>query len=223
MQGGDITNAERVAESLRRDILDGRLAPGSRLRAEAFAERFHLSRSPVREAFMMLAKEGLLEILPRRGAVVRSFDERDVYELYEVRALLEPLAARRAALRITPEDVDLLEELCVRQEALGSSTEDVALHLELNDKFHRVIITAASSDRLAAALSQVDGLPISFRTGFWSEEVHQRESLACHRMLVGAMRERHAEYAETVMRAHLQAAMVLFEDYAQPARAAGSG
>lgn len=218
MRGGETTNAERVADSLRREILDGHLAPGARLRAEAFAERFSLSRSPVREAFMMLAKEGLLEILPRRGAVVRAFDDRDVYELYEVRALLEPLAARRAALRISVEDVDLLEELCVRQEALGSSEDDVALHLELNDQFHQVIIAAASSQRLEAALSQVHGLPVSFRTGFWSDEVHQRESLVCHRMLVGALRDRHADYAETVMRAHLQAAMVLFEDYAQPAR-----
>lgn len=217
-EGGDLaaTNAERVATTLRREILDGGLEPGARLRAEAFAERFDLSRSPVREAFMILATEGLLEILPRRGAVVRSFDERDVYELYEVRALLEPLAAKRASLRISEEDLTRLDELASQQEGLGGSESDIAGHLALNDQFHTLIIDAANSHRLTAALSQVQGLPVSFRTGFWSDDNHRRESLECHRMILGALRNRHADYAETIMRMHLQAAMVLFDDYSRP-------
>ncbi|MET0928088.1 MAG: GntR family transcriptional regulator [Aeromicrobium sp.] len=206
------TNTRRVADLLRRDILDGDVAPGSRLRADAVAERFGVSRTPAREAFLLLAQEGLLEILPRRGAVVRPFDERDLYELYEVRALLEPLAARRATARITEADIDRLEELCVIQEAMGSTPDEVTRHLELNHEFHEIIVLAADSNRLSAALAQVEGMPIGFRTRFWRDDALRADSLMCHRALVSAMRARDGDYAETSMRLHHLAAMVLVRE-----------
>src|ERR1700710_2326462 len=106
----DTTNTLRLRNQLREAILSGRIAPGSRLRTAAVSEMFDTSRTPAREALLMLAREGLLDIIPRRGAVVRSFDIADVMELYEVRALLEPLAAKRAASRIETQTVDRLQE-----------------------------------------------------------------------------------------------------------------
>src|SRR6187431_2890956 len=102
----------RVRDLLEEAILEGDLKPGERLRAEALAQRYGTSRTPVREALLQLEAQGLVEVEPNRGAVVRPFDRADLLDLYEVRALLEPAAAARAARRIGPDDIGRLEQLC---------------------------------------------------------------------------------------------------------------
>src|ERR1700754_4253911 len=104
--------APRVRDLLEEAILEGELQPGERLRAEALAQRFGTSRTPVREALLQLEAQGLVDVEPNRGAVVRAFDADDLRDLYEVRALLEPQAAARAATRISADDIERLEELC---------------------------------------------------------------------------------------------------------------
>src|SRR3954466_2450459 len=106
------TSTGRVREQLQHAILEGVLKPGERLRAEALAQRYGTSRTPVREALLQLEAEGLVEVEPNRGAVVRAFDRADLLDLYEVRALLEPAAAARAATRIGDADVARLQQLC---------------------------------------------------------------------------------------------------------------
>jgi len=101
----------RVRDLLEEAILGGELKPGERLRAEALAQRFGTSRTPIREALLQLEGQGLVEVEPNRGAVVRTFDRDDVLDLYEVRALLEPAAAARAAKRISAADLRRLDEL----------------------------------------------------------------------------------------------------------------
>jgi DNA-binding GntR family transcriptional regulator len=155
-----LTNAVRACDELREAILAGSLAPGSRLRAEPLAERLQTSRTPVREALILLAREGLVDLEPRRGAVVRSFDAADLADLYDVRALIEPYAARRAATRIEATDLDRLREICDEADARGagdaSAVED---QVALNEEFHRIIVAAAASPRLEAALRAVAVLP----------------------------------------------------------------
>ena len=91
----------RVRDLLEEAILEGELKPGERLRAEALAQRFGTSRTPIREALLQLEAHGLVEVEPNRGAVVKTFDRDDLRDLYEVRALIEPHAAALAATRIT--------------------------------------------------------------------------------------------------------------------------
>ncbi len=133
-----VTNAVRARDELREAILAGSLPPGSRLRAESLAERLQTSRTPVREALHLLAREGLVDIEPRRGAVVRQFDAADLADLYDVRALIEPYAARRAATRIGAPDVARLADLCDRADARGAA-DDAAVEdqVALNEEFHR--------------------------------------------------------------------------------------
>ena len=103
----------RVRDLLEEAILEGELKPGERLRAEALAQRFGTSRTPIREALLQLEAQGLVEVEPNRGAVVRTFDRDDLLDLYEVRALLEPAAAARAAHAASrPHDIERLEALC---------------------------------------------------------------------------------------------------------------
>ncbi len=113
------TSSLRVSEELREAILSGEFGPGERLRTESLAKRFGSSRTPVREALVQLEGEGLVDIEPRRGALVRSFASSDLIDLYEIRALLEPAAAARAALRVREDQLDRLGALVALSDARG--------------------------------------------------------------------------------------------------------
>src|SRR3954452_7894490 len=130
------TSTGRVREQLQDAILEGALKPGERLRAEALAQRDGTSRTPVREALLQLEAQGLVEVEPNRGAVVRAFDRADLLDLYEVRALLEPAAAARAARRIAPHDIARLRANC---EAAQRAGDDAEAQIALNEEFHRII------------------------------------------------------------------------------------
>lgn len=201
------TTALRVRGELRQAILDGTLAPGERLRAEAVAERFDASRTPVREALILLEREGLVDLEPHRGAVVRLFDAADLVDVYEVRALLESHAAGRAAARISESVLDRLAELCALGEVRdGRTPEAVAEQIELNDEFHRLILEAAASPRLTAAMRGVAGIPRAFRSAFWASDEQRTRSLFCHRELLAALRAGRPELAEAVMLMHVLSA-----------------
>ena len=194
----------RVRDLLEEAILGGELKPGERLRAEALAQRFGTSRTPIREALLQLEGQGLVEVEPNRGAVVRTFDRDDVLDLYEIRALLEPAAAARAAHRISADDVDRLGALCA-----DASVEE---QIVANEAFHRIIVEAAGSPRLEVAMRAASGIPRTFRSVFWHDDRQRAESMMCHRRLVSAFRVRDAQLAEAVMRMHILGAVGFLEE-----------
>jgi len=201
------TSAVRVRDQLQHAILEGVLKPGERLRAQALAQRFGTSRTPVREALLALQADGLVAVEPNRGAVVSAFDRDDLLDLYAVRALLEPAAAALAATRIGAADVARLQALC--EQADGAAIEDL---IAGNEAFHRIIGEAAGSPRLAVAMRAVAGIPRAFRSAFWRSEEQRAESLLCHRRLVTAFRTRDAPLAEAVMRMHILGAVAFLEE-----------
>ena len=113
-----------IVERLRALILTGEYGPNERLIEEQLAERLGVSRTPVRQALTMLEAEGLVEIAPNRGATVCSFSIEDVWEIYDLRAVLEGHAARRAAGRIVRRDLQRLRELAVGMEGLPGRFDD---------------------------------------------------------------------------------------------------
>src|SRR6201999_1561757 len=153
----------RVRDLLEEAILEGELKPGERLRAEALAQRFGTSRTPIREALLQLEAQGLVEVEPNRGAVVKAFDAADLRDLYEVRALLEPAAAARAATRISGAQIAELERLC-------DDDAPVEEQIASNEAFHRTITAAAGSPRLSTAMRAASGIPRGFRSRFWDDE-----------------------------------------------------
>ena len=194
----------RVRDLLEEAILGGELKPGERLRAEALAQRFGTSRTPIREALLQLEGQGLVEVEPNRGAVVRTFDRDDVRDLYEVRALLEPAAAARAAQRISAPDLRRLDELCG-----DASVEEQIVN---NEAFHRIILEAAGSPRLEVAMRAASGIPRAFRSVFWHDDRQRAESMLCHRRIVSACRAGDAQLAEAVMRMHILGAVAFLEE-----------
>jgi DNA-binding GntR family transcriptional regulator len=196
-------SASAVAtELIRAAILDGRLEPGRRLKEEELARELGISRTPVREALLVLQTEGLLESAPNRGATVRSYEAEDLDDLYQLRAVLEGFAARRAALRISEDGIERLRESCERFVVLRDG-DDIADLVEENLFFHTTILEAAGSERLAQMVRKVIEVPLVYRSYFWYSPEQKLISEHYHRQLTSAFAARDAERAELVMKEHV--------------------
>ena len=197
-----VQNASAQAtELIRQAILDGRLEPGSPLKEQQLAHELGISRTPVREALLMLQAEGLIVTTPNRSAVVREHDEDDLKDLYQLRALLEGYAARQAASRISDEELDLLNASCTRFDAL--SGDDVRELVRENLLFHRTILAAAGSERLSRMVQKVIELPLVYKSYIWYSPDQKQISAHYHRQIAAALAGRDAERAELIMREHI--------------------
>lgn len=196
----------RVYTDLHREILTGRRAPGSRLREEEIAEAFGVSRTPVREALRRLSSDGLVELVPHRGAEVVRWAADDVEELFDLRALLEGHAARRAAER-GGVDLERLRDLCGRMEAHVDDTSDRAADeiTRLNMEFHRAVHHAGGRV-LPDLVTRVIEVPLVRRTFDEYSAAEMRRSFGQHRELVNAIAEGDGEWAQAVMRSHIRGA-----------------
>jgi DNA-binding GntR family transcriptional regulator len=144
------TVVDELAASISAAILEGELEAGSRLGQEALAERFGVSRQPVREALRRLQAEGLVQVHPRRGMLVRRLTAREVRDAYLVRGELEGLAAETAARRATPEEIGRLRAAQAQyREATEQSLKDPSrteyseARAAANDTFHAAVLAAA--------------------------------------------------------------------------------
>lgn len=158
---------DKLAATLQARVLSGELPMGARLRQEALAEEFGVSRTPVREALRKLQASGLVELRPHRGALVRGLSGREIQDAYEVRAELEGLAAELAALHVHHEDVDLLreaqtefrkalDEAVAARERGATPSEEVSVRWgRANDLFHQAIQNAAGNAVLASTLAHL--------------------------------------------------------------------
>src|SRR5215470_12428747 len=197
-----VRNASAAAtELIREAIIDGRLPPGQRLKEEELARELGISRTPVREALLILQAEGLVDAAPNRGAVVRSHDGDDLEDLYQLRALLEGYAARRAAANISETSVAELWASCQRFEEVIES--DVQELVKENLFFHNVILDAARSRRVAELIRKVIELPLVYRSYIWYSVEQRRISAHYHRQITKALDARDGERAELVMKEHV--------------------
>lgn len=191
-----------AAELIRSAIVEGRLEPGQRLKEEELARELGISRTPIREALLVLQTEGLVDAAPNRGASVRAYDAADLEDLYLLRAVLESFAARLAAARISGEEVAELRASCERFGALRA-TDDVTELVRENVRFHDVILAAARSERLAQMVRSVIALPLVYRSYIWYSPDQKLISEHYHRQLTAALAGHEAERAELVMKEHV--------------------
>jgi DNA-binding GntR family transcriptional regulator len=197
-------NASSAAtELIRQAIVDGRLSPGRRLKEEELARELGISRTPVREALLMLNAEGLVDAAPNRGAVVRSHSAEDLDDLYQLRALLEGYSTRRAATRLSDEAIQGLRESCERFQSLLDTAADMSELVNENLVFHQTILESAGSARLLGMVRQVIELPLVYRSYIWYSPEQQRISAHYHRQITRALEMRDAERAELVMKEHI--------------------
>ncbi|ALV36354.1 GntR family transcriptional regulator [Streptomyces sp. NPDC101209] len=147
---------ERVLANLRQEIIAGRLLPGDRLVERELADRYGVSRVPVREAIRALVAEGFVHFETPRRTVVRRLTPNDVRELFELREALEVYAAGLAASNATPEDLAEVEEL-LRRAAAATEAGDAELITDINSRLHDRIVAMAGNSLLTAALEPVAG------------------------------------------------------------------
>jgi DNA-binding GntR family transcriptional regulator len=203
--GGPLTRNASIAatELIRQAIIDGRLNPGQRLKEEELARELGISRTPVREALLMLQAEGLVDAAPNRGATVRSHSAEDLDDLYKLRAVIEGYATRRAASRLTDEAIAALRESCERFNGLLDDGAEMGELVKENLVFHQTIIEGAGSARLTTMVRQVIELPLVYRSYVWYSPEQQRISGHYHSQITRALEARDAERAELIMKEHI--------------------
>ncbi len=140
-----------IHEALKSAILEGRFEPAQRINQGQIAKELGVSRTPVREALQSLAREGLVDLVPRRGAFVSSFGAQELFEIYDLRELLEPHAVARACLLATPTEIAAIRRL----EREIESAEEVELAFALNREFHQRLCEPCRNRLLMALLETV--------------------------------------------------------------------
>ncbi|MFA0887965.1 MAG: GntR family transcriptional regulator [Synergistales bacterium] len=198
-----------VYDSLRQAILDGSIAPGERLVESELAETLNVSRMPVREAIRKLETEGLVEHQPRRGAVVKTFSEEDILEIYTLREAMEALAAVQAVRRATQEEILNLEKAMNEIDRLCDlgNEADAREVFEANRIFSEGVIAACHMPRLIQVINTYKDYLERFRrvtlAGPSRRELVRRE----HRGILEAIRDRDEKRAEALTREHIRGAL----------------
>ena len=198
-----VTNAnDAVANIIRRAILRGEILPGQRLREAELAAQLGVSRTPVREAMLLLHSEGLLDLAPSRGATVRIYELDELLLFYDLRQRLEGYAARRAATKITGIELRDLENSCTRMEAL--EVGDIVPHNEENIYFHSRVLEVVGNDRLSYIVKGLLEIPLPYKRAYWAEAENSNHSMRWHRRIVEALQDKDPDAAELAMRNHLE-------------------
>ena len=191
-----------VCDELREAIVNLRLRPGEPLREAALAEKLGVSKTPLREAFARLEQEGLVETTSFKGAVVTGYSERDLKEIYELRALLEGAAARSAAEHADDATLRALRDVLDRSRALRDAGDLVGL-AELLGRFDVIVYSQVTNDRIGAL---IDNLRAHLtRIGRLTEDIPGRveASVEEHAAIVDAILARNPDEAERLMRVHI--------------------
>lgn len=142
---------QKVFQRIRGDILEGNYKVGEELKEQLIGEQMGVSRTPVREALRQLELEGLVEIISNKGAFVVGFSSEDIQDIYEIRAVLEGLCARRAATRISEQQTEALEEILYLTD-FHIKNENIEQVIKLDSVFHGILYEASGSKILERAL-----------------------------------------------------------------------
>ncbi|WP_238120345.1 MULTISPECIES: GntR family transcriptional regulator [unclassified Xanthobacter] len=196
------TLADRIRKELETAISAGRIEPGSRLDEQEIADRFGVSRTPVREAFRLLAASNLVELRGRQGAMVRSIGGHTLVEMFQVMAELEGLCARLAARRITPAQIARIDAIHLRLEGLATPDEVDAFY-DVNQEFHEAIYEASCNAFLAEQTRRLRNQVAAYRRRVTRMPTRIAATLKEHAAVIEAIRVHDAERAHTAMRDHV--------------------
>lgn len=192
----------RVFHRLREDILSGKYKENDELKEVAIGEELGVSRTPVREAFRQLELEGLIQIVPNKGAYVTGITEKDVRDIYMIRSLLEGLCARWATEHITPEQMAEMEEniFLSKFHAEKGHYEQLA---QLDNRFHEIMYEACNSKMLEHPLRDFHEYVLRVRKRTLSEKNRGTKSNEEHEQIMEAIKAGDADRAQALANAHM--------------------
>lgn len=207
-----LTLTEQIAAELRDMILQNQFAPDGRIRERDVCKTLNVSRTPLREAIRMLASEGLVELIPNRGAVVTSPSAEEVSDMLQLLGVLEAYAGERACELITQEEINEIKAL--QYEMLAAySRGDRLQYFKLNQSIHLTLVKAARSGalldshtRLNARLYRVRYLS-NMRNELWGSAIEE------HNNILAALENRDAQTLSTLLREHLKSTWEKSSDY----------
>lgn len=194
---------EIVFESLRGAIISGTLKPGERLMEVQIAEKLGVSRTPIREAIRKLELEGLVVMMPRRGAYVADLSLKDITDVLEIRASLEGLASGLAALRITDEEIEELEMTAVHfNQAIEEEDFDKIVQLDID--FHDRIFKAARNEKLLQINNSLREQVQRFRIMYINKSNKSKDLSKEHYAIAEAISRRDIDLAEKLAKTHIE-------------------
>ena len=213
----------RVADEIRRAVVDGEMLPGTRVGQEWLAAKFGASRIPVREALRQLHTEGLVVLAPNRGAWIADITSQESIEVYKIREVLEPLAIYESVPLLSDEDIASLDEMVQRLERCDSIRE----YIGLDRMFHLRTYSRAPIPQLRRMVERFWNNTQHFRRWFVKDSL-ARDGLPFsdpqHLMLMAMIRARDAEGARSIVHLHIRRTRLLIEKMAaDPAAGWGGG
>jgi DNA-binding GntR family transcriptional regulator len=194
-----LTLREKILEHIRDAIISGSLKAGSKVSEPELADRYGISRTPIREAFRQLESEGYLTVIPRRGAVVSEFSQKDVEDFYAIKSILEGYAAREACNKLTGKELDKLQANNVRLSELAAQN-DIKTFFKIHNDFHDMFIKAADNERLRELITSVETRFQRLRFMSLSLPGRMKISVQEHGKIIEAFRRKDAETAEMLVR-----------------------
>ena len=197
-----------VFNTLRQAIITGEFAPGERLMEIALANRLGVSRTPVREAIRKLELEGLVKIIPNKGAYVTGITPKDVHDIYMIRSMLEGMCARWATEHITPEQIEQLEEIVLLSEFHLKKDKDKVVQVsDLDGKFHHVLYEASNSRIMEHTLSDFHKYVKMARMLSVGAKNRAEKSIEEHKAILEAIKKGDADEAERLANLHIMHVM----------------
>ena len=191
-----------VFNTLRQGILTGELKPGERLMEIHLANRLGVSRTPIREAIRMLELEGLVTMIPRRGAEVSRISKQDLRDVLEVRRALDALAVRLACDRITPEEKSALKEAAADFER-STKTKDATTIAKADVRFHDIILGASDNKRLVQLVNNLAERVYRYRLEYIKDSRNHQRLIDEHEEILNWIEQGEKERAQTAIETHI--------------------
>ena len=191
-----------VFKTLRQAILKGELEPGERLMEIQLANQLGVSRTPVREAIRMLELEGLVKMIPRKGAEVAQISEKHLRDVLEVRSALEELAGTLACERMSSEQLVELKRVN-RQFMQVIGSDDITAIADADEKFHLVIYNATGNERLSQMVNALREQMYRYRFEYIKDFSQHDKVIEEHRKIYESLRDRDVEAATEAAKSHI--------------------
>lgn len=202
-----------VYELLRKAILDGKIKPGERIVENDYAEMFHTSRTPIREALRKLEMEGFVEYLPRKGVIVKGFSLSDIIEIYEIRKSLECLAIRHVVAKISGQEIDQIRAI-VREMEKANQEDNIEQLVTICQQFHDTILHTSSMPRLTSMINTLQDYLERFKRVTLEKPKRRGNAIKEHQEIFRAIDQRDVNKAEELISQHIEASKRAFlEDY----------
>jgi len=198
------TNSSQVASIIRQLIISGELKSGVRLIESELTKSLGISRSPIREAFRILESEGFLRVVPNKGASVAEFKEKDLHEIYELRALLESHGIRLSCIHLSEQNLEKLRDL-IREMEEKVMSEDYAGYLRVANDFHDLYMKNCGNERLFSLFRNLRNNILTVQSFARSFPGHDLESgFEEHKAILNALLKRNPDMAEKCIKKHLE-------------------